>query len=58
METLVPPSAEIKKPAMTAVKIPASGLTPEAMAKAIATVGATMPTVSPAVRSGKKAPAE
>ena len=38
---------------MTAVKIPASGLTPDAMAKAMASGSATTPTVSPAARSAK-----
>ena len=33
--TLLPPSAEIMKPATIAVKSPRSGLTPEAIAKAI-----------------------
>ena len=51
IETFEPPRAEIKKPAMTAVKIPASGLTPEAMAKAMASGSATIPTVTPAMRS-------
>ena len=54
MATLVPPSAEMIKPAMTAVKMPASGLTPEAIANAIASGSATMPTVNPAKRSAKK----
>ena len=51
--TREPPSAEIMNPPMTAVKIPASGLTPEAMAKAMANGSVTMPTVRPAVRSAK-----
>ena len=54
METLVPPKAEMMNPAITAVKIPASGFTPEAMAKAMASGRATMPTVTPAIRSGAK----
>ena len=49
--TVEPPSAEIRKPAMMAVKMPASGLTPEAMAKAMASGSATMPTVRPAPKS-------
>ena len=49
--TCEPPSAEISSPAMMAVKMPASGLTPEAMAKAMASGSATMPTVSPAPTS-------
>ena len=55
IETFVPPRAEIMKPAMTAVKIPAWGGAPEAMAKAIASGNATMPTVMPAIRSDLKA---
>ena len=51
MLTRVPPSAEMMKPAMTAVKMPASGLTPEAMANAMASGSATMPTVMPATVS-------
>ncbi len=37
-----------------AVKMPCSGLTPEATAKAMAKGRATMPTVSPATRSRAK----
>ena len=54
MQTFVPPSAEIRKPAITAVKMPAWGGTPEAMAKAIASGSATMPTVKPATASAAK----
>ena len=54
MQMRVPPSAEIMNPAMTAVKMPASGFTPEAIANAIASGSATMPTVRPAIRSGTK----
>jgi hypothetical protein len=54
MLTFVPPKAEMRKPAMTAVKIPASGFTPDAIAKAIASGSATMPTVRPAIRSAVK----
>src|ERR1019366_5305591 len=54
MQPLVPQSAEMMKPAITAVKMPASGLTPEAVAKAIVSGSATMPTVMPATRSAKK----
>ena len=36
---------------MMAVKMPASGLTPEAIAKAMASGSATMPTVRPAPTS-------
>ena len=39
---------------MIAVQMPASGLSPEAMAKAIASGSATMPTVTPAPRSLRK----
>jgi len=49
---------EYKKPAITAVKMPASGLTPEAIANAIASGKATIPTVIPAVRSVINAAAE
>ena len=52
--TLEPPSAEIRKPAMIAVKIPCSGLTPLAIANAIASGRATMPTVRPAPQSAMK----
>ena len=52
--TCKPPSAEIRKPAMMAVKMPCSGLTPEAMAKAMASGSATMPTVTPAPTSAAK----
>ena len=44
-------SAEIKKPAMMAVNSPASGLSPLAMANAIAKGSATTPTVAPALKS-------
>ena len=54
--TAEPPSAEIRKPAMIAVQMPASGLSPEAMAKAMASGRATMPTVAPAPRSLRKRP--
>ena len=51
MATRVPPSADTINPAITAVKMPASGFTPEAIANAIAMGSATMPTVTPAVKS-------
>ena len=54
METFVPPRGEMMNPAMTAVKIPACGGTPDAMAKAIASGTATTPTVAPAIRSALK----
>jgi hypothetical protein len=41
---------------MTAVKMPASGLTPEAIPNAIANGKATMPTVMPAPRSLRNLP--
>ena len=46
-----PPRAEMMKPAMIAVKMPASGFAPEAMAKAMAKGRAMMPTVMPAMMS-------
>ena len=42
---------EIRKPATIAVKSPRSGVTPLAMANAMASGSATMPTMTPAVRS-------
>jgi hypothetical protein len=47
----VPPRDEIRKPAMIAVHSPASGLSPLAIAKAMASGSATMPTVAPAPTS-------
>ena len=52
--TLEPPSAEIRKPAMIAVKMPCSGLTPDAIANAIASGSATTATVMPAPTSRTK----
>ena len=52
--TGLPPSAEIRKPAMIAVNRPASGLSPLAMANAMASGKATTPTVRPAARSRVK----
>ena len=52
--TAEPPNAEMSKPAMIAVQMPASGLSPEAMANAIASGSATMPTVAPAPMSLRK----
>ncbi len=49
--TLLPPRKEIKNPAITAVINPLSGVTPEAIPKAIASGSATMPTIIPAVKS-------
>ena len=52
--TRLPPSAEIRKPAMMAVNSPASGGRPEAMAKAMASGSATTATVRPAPKSCTK----
>ena len=49
--TREPPKAEMMKPATIAVYRPRSGVTPLAMAKAIASGRATMPTMTPACRS-------
>ena len=49
--TLLPPRADTMKPPMTAVTRPVVGPTPLAMANAIASGRATMPTTMPAVRS-------
>ena len=49
--TRLPPSAEMRKPAMIAVNRPASGLSPDAMANAIASGSATTATVRPAAKS-------
>src|SRR5689334_591891 len=46
-----PPSAEIRNPATMAVASPRSGVTPLAIAKAIASGRATIPTMIPACRS-------
>ncbi len=51
--TCEPPSAEMRKPATIAVTMPCSGLTPLAMAKAIASGRATTPTVRPAAMSAR-----
>jgi hypothetical protein len=48
------PNAEIKKPPITAEIRPASGLSPEAIANAIARGRAITPTVMPLVRSLNK----
>jgi len=48
-----PPSAEIRNPATIAVKRPRSGVTPLAIAKAIASGSATIPTITPATASAK-----
>ena len=49
--TREPPNAEMMKPATMAVHRPRSGVTPLAMAKAIASGSATMPTITPAIAS-------
>ena len=49
--TLLPPRAEMTKPATMAVMIPFSGDTPLAIPKAMANGRATMPTIRPAMRS-------
>src|SRR6266576_2870518 len=46
-----PPKAEMRNPATIAVKRPRSGVTPLAIANAIASGNATMPTMTPATRS-------
>ena len=46
-----PPSSEMTKPATMAVMMPCSGVTPEAIPKAMASGNATMPTMMPAMRS-------
>ena len=51
--TRLPPRNEIRKPATAAVTRPVSGGTPEAIAKAIASGMATMPTTTPAWRSAR-----
>ena len=49
--TLLPPSSEMMNPATMAVMMPFSGVTPEAIPKAMASGSATMPTMMPAMRS-------
>lgn len=49
--TLLPPKIEMTRPATMAVMMPFSGVTPDAMPKAIASGKATMPTIMPAMRS-------
>ncbi len=51
--TRLPPRNEIRKPATTAVTRPFSGETPEAMANAMASGIATMPTTTPAWTSAR-----
>ena len=52
--TLLPPSAEMTKPATMAVMIPFSGVTPDAIPNAMAKGRATMPTMMPAMTSAMK----
>jgi hypothetical protein len=54
---LDPPSKEIRIPAITVVYNPYSGLTPEAMANAIPSGIAMIPTISPDNRSLRKSAA-
>ena len=49
--TFEPPKSETMSPATMAVMIPFSGVTPEAIPKAMASGSATMPTMMPASRS-------
>ena len=49
--TLEPPNREMRKPAMMAVMIPFSGVTPLAIPNAMARGSATIPTIMPAMRS-------
>ena len=51
--TVVPPKKAIIKPAIIAVVNPCSGPTPEAIAKAMASGKATIPTIIPAIKSEK-----
>src|SRR3989344_6671374 len=52
----LPPRAEIRKPATTAVISPTSGAAPEAMASAMASGRATTATVRPAMASARRSP--
>ena len=52
--TLLPPSSEIMNPATIAVMIPFSGVTPDAIPKAMASGNATMPTMMPAMTSAMR----
>ena len=49
--TLLPPNTDIISPDTMAVIIPFSGVTPEAIPKAMASGRATIPTITPAIRS-------
>ena len=53
--TLLPLKTDMRKPAIMAVYKPCSGVTPDAIAKAIDSGSATIPTMMPAVRSLKNA---
>ena len=52
--TLLPPNSEIASPATMAVMMPFSGETPLAIPKAMANGSATIPTMTPAIRSDIK----
>ena len=52
--TLLPPKSEMARPATMAVMMPFSGDTPLAMPNAMASGRATMPTMTPAMRSATK----
>ena len=52
--TFEPPKSEMNRPATMAVMMPFSGLTPLAIPKAMANGRATMPTMTPAIRSATK----
>ena len=52
--TLLPPNTEMSRPAIMAVMIPFSGVTPDAIPKAMASGSATIPTMIPAMRSAMK----
>ena len=51
--TLLPLNREIIKPPIIEVYNPCSGLTPDAIAKAMASGSATIPTIIPALKSFK-----
>lgn len=55
--TRLPPRAEIRKPATTAVTSPVAGGAPEAMAMAMDSGIATIATVTPAITSARRSPA-
>ena len=49
--TLLPPNTDTISPATMAVIMPCSGVTPDAIPKAMASGRATMPTITPAMMS-------